>query len=313
MLFISEHSSVSSLLLSLRSLTISLLLVGASFLSAQAQLKVGAQIRPRAEFRNGFKTLPNQDLSPAFFIEQRSRLFADYNTEEFQVRINVQDVRIWGSTDQIYKTDLSTLTNVYEAWGLYRASPHWSFKFGRMNLDYDNARFLGDLDWAAQGRSHDALLVSYISDSADLRIDIGGAFNQQGFEPAMLFETFYTGVNNYKTMQFVWLNKQYQRADLSLLIHNDGRQLQSDSSLAMRQTYAIIGSGSLGGLDVGGERYYQGGKNGAGTNVRAYLIAAYATLGTGVTPLTLGFDYLSGSSAEDEIDRAFNPLYGTNH
>lgn len=278
-----------------------------------AQLTVGSQIRPRAEFRNGFKTLTQDNRDAAFFIEQRSRLFADYNAEKFRVKINFQDIRIWGSTSQIYKTDPNTTTNVYEAWGLYRLSPNWSFKLGRMDLDYDNARFLGDLDWAAQGRSHDAVLISYQSDSSDLRLDIGGAFNQQGFEPSKLSETFYTGVNNYKTMQFAWLHKELSKAKFSVLIHNDGRQIQGDSSVAMRQTYALIGSGKAGGLDVGGEFYYQGGKNAADVDVSAFLLSAFATFKTDLTPITLGFDYVSGTSIEDDKDKSFNPLYGTNH
>ncbi|MCG8318990.1 MAG: alginate export family protein [Cytophagales bacterium] len=277
-----------------------------------AQLIVGTQIRPRAEFRNGFKTLTEEGRDPAFFIEQRSRLFADYKAGPFQVKINFQDVRIWGSTSQIYKSD-PTLTNIYEAWGLYHFNPKWSVKIGRMDLDYDNARFLGDLDWAAQGRSHDAFLISFKNDSSDLRLDVGGAFNQIGFEPTKLSETFYAGVNNYKTMQFAWLHKKFAGAKLSMLIHNDGRQVASDSSLAMRQTYGLIGSGKVAGLDVGGEFYFQGGKNGADTDVSAFLVSAYATIKTGITPLTLGFDYVSGTSVNDNKDKSFNPLYGTNH
>lgn len=277
-----------------------------------AQLIVGTQIRPRAEFRNGFKTLTEEGRDPAFFIEQRSRLFADYKAGPFQVKINFQDVRIWGSTSQIYKSD-PTLTNIYEAWGLYHFNPNWSVKIGRMDLDYDNARFLGDLDWAAQGRSHDAFLISFKNDSSDLRLDVGGAFNQIGFEPTKLSETFYAGVNNYKTMQFAWLHKKFAGAKLSMLVHNDGRQVASDSSLAMRQTYGLIGSGKVAGLDVGGEFYFQGGKNGADTDVSAFLVSAYATIKTGITPLTLGFDYVSGTSVNDNKDKSFNPLYGTNH
>lgn len=279
----------------------------------QAQLTVGAQVRPRSEFRNGFKTLTTDNRSPAFFIEQRSRLFADYNTDAFEVKINVQDIRIWGSTGQIYKTDLNTVTNIYEAWGLYRLNPNWSFKIGRMDLDYDNARFLGNLDWAAQGRSHDALLITYQNDSSDFRLDIGGAFNQVGFEPTKLSETFYTGVNNYKTIQFIWLHKDFGDAKFSLLIHNDGRQIQADSTLGMRQTYGLIGSGDLGNLTIGGELYYQGGQNGADNNVSAFLLSSFATIKTPITPLTLGFDYLSGTSIQDGKDRSFIPLYGTNH
>lgn len=182
-----------------------------------------------------------------------------------------------------------------------------------MDLDYDNARFLGDLDWAAQGRSHDAFLISFKNDSSDLRLDVGGAFNQIGFEPTKLSETFYAGVNNYKTMQFAWLHKKFAGAKLSMLVHNDGRQVASDSSLAMRQTYGLIGSGKVAGLDVGGEFYFQGGKNGADTDVSAFLVSAYATIKTSITPLTLGFDYVSGTSVDDNKDKSFNPLYGTNH
>lgn len=277
-----------------------------------AQLTVGTQIRPRAEFRNGFKTLTQENRDPAFFIEQRSRLFASYNTDAFQVKINFQDVRIWGSTNQIYKTDLNTLTNIYEAWGLYRFNSNWSFKIGRMDLNYDNARFLGNLDWAAQGRSHDALLISY-QNSSDFRIDIGGAFNQAGFEPAKLASTYYEGVNNYKTSQFIWLHKKLSKAKFSFLVHNDGRQVLSDSTLAMRQTYGIITSGGLQGLNWGGELYYQGGKNAADNDVSAFLLSGFATIQTAFTPLTLGFDYLSGTSIKDTKDKSFSPLYGTNH
>ena len=276
------------------------------------QLTLGTQVRPRAEFRNGFKTLTEDSRDAAFFVEQRSRLFATYKASSFQVKVNLQDVRIWGSTNQIYKND-PTMTNVYEAWGLYNYNPNWSFKIGRMDLDYDNARFLGDLDWAAQGRSHDAFLVKFRNDSSSFQVDIGGAFNQTGFEPAKLFETFYTGVNNYKTMQFIWLHKKFANAKFSALIHNDGRQVQADSTVSMRQTYAVLGSGTVGGLKVGGEFYYQGGENGLGTDVSAILLSAYATVKAGTTPLTLGFDYVSGTSREDTKDKSFNPLYGTNH
>jgi len=228
--------------------------------SSMAQLTLGTQVRPRAEFRNGFKTLSDEDRSPAFFIEQRARLFADYNVEKFRVRINFQDVRIWGSTNQIFKTDSNVVTNVYEAWGLYRFSDTWSFKVGRMAWDYDNARFLGDLRWAAQSRSHDGLVFSYKNSTNNWQVDLGGAFNQVGFEPGILTKTFYSGVNNYKTNQFLYINKKLENAKLSLLIHNDGRQLQADSSLAMRQTYGLIGTGNIGDVGVGGELYYQGAK-----------------------------------------------------
>ncbi len=280
------------------------------------ELTLGAQIRPRGEFRNGFKTLTEKDRDAAFFIEQRSRIFAGFRTDKFQVKMNVQDIRVWGAVNQIHKSDPS-LFNVYEAWGEYFFTPKLSVRLGRMPLDYNNARFLGDLDWAAQGRSHDLALFIYEDDSAQWKLHAGSAFNQTSGppEPTRLANTVYTGVNNYKAMQFAWFQKKFSDTDLSLLFQNDGRQVTTaeDTTVAFRQTYAAIANHSAGDISVGGEFYYQGGKNAADNDVSAFLASAYFTWKTSLTPLTIGMDHLSGTSVSDTKDKSFAPLYGTNH
>ena len=127
--------------------------------SVQAQFTLSAEVRPRAEFRNGFKRLREAGTDPAFFVEQRTRLYADYRSARIQLYLAMQDVRIWGNADQIYKSD-PALTNFYEAWAQVNFNDRMSLRMGRQALDYDNARILGDLDWAQQGRSHDALLFT---------------------------------------------------------------------------------------------------------------------------------------------------------
>ncbi len=278
---------------------------------AYGQFTLSGEIRPRAEFRDGFKTINTAASDPAFFIEQRSRLYFNYQEDRLKFHLALQDVRIWGGTSQIYKGD-NALTNLYEAWGEYQMSSRTSVRVGRQALDYDNARFLGDLDWAQQGRSHDAVKFVY-QDTTGLSLHVGGAYNQ-GYdppEPRRLAGNFYDVVGNYKTMQFAWLHKDWAAADISLLIFNDGRQ-QADSSLAFRQTYGLINHWSLGKAKLGTELYYQGGKDPASLDVSAWLMAVSVTFNTAVTPLTLGVDYLSGSDG-DQTNRAFNPLYGTNH
>ena len=280
------------------------------------QLTVGAQVRPRAEFRNGFKTLTEDDRDAAFFVEQRTRLFTDYKTNKFRIRINIQDIRIWGSVDQIAKSD-PNLFNLYEGWGEYYISDKLAVRMGRMQLDYNNARFLGNLDWAAQGRSHDALKIHYKNDSRGVSFHAGVAFNQttDPREPARLFGTVYTGVSNYKHMQFAWFQKKFTNSDLSLLFQNDGRQVvvATDTLVASRQTYAVVGNHQRSGWSLGGEFYYQGGKNGSNNSVSAFLLALYITLKTDLTPVTVGIDHLSGTSITDTKDNSFDPLYGTNH
>lgn len=295
--------------LSVLSLLFCLFLVGHESL---AQTTVGAQLRPRGEFRNGFKTLTAKDRTPAFFIEQRTRLYATHKTPKFEVHINFQDVRLWGNTNQIYKTDNNSLTNIYEGWAKYNFNENWYLKIGRQALNYNNARFFGNLDWAQQGRSHDALLFGYKNDTTGVKIDAGLAFNQNGNEPTKLFETFYDG-NNYKAMQFIWFHKKVGSGQFSFLFQNDGRQVIADSSSVYRQTIGLVGMAKVGAVKLDGEFFYQTGKNTAKTNINAFLLSLDATFTTSVTPLTVGFDYLSGTSINDTEDKSFDPLYGTNH
>ncbi len=293
-----------------RSFVISFVLLLTSY-PVLAQLTISAEIRPRAEFRYGFKTLRGEGDQPAFFIEQRTRLNANFQNENIEAYISFQDVRIWGNTDQIYKTDPS-LTNLFQGWVKYNFFENWSFKLGRQTLDYDNARFLGDLSWAQQSRSHDALLFIFDNKTGS-QLHVGGAYNQSVNEPTQLFGTTYIGLNNYKTMQFAWFQKKGNSGSLSLLFHNDGRQVAADTSMAYRQTYAAIGNYQVNNLSLEGEFYYQGGKNETAQNVSAFLASLTATFKTGLTPLSLGFDYVSGTSLMDSKDKSFNPLYGTNH
>lgn len=278
------------------------------------ELTIGAQVRPRAEFRNGFKTLTAEDRDPAFFIEQRTRIFTDYKAERFRLHINLQDVRIWGAVDQIYKSD-PALFNIYEGWGEFFFNDRLSFRAGRMALDYNNARFLGNLDWAAQGRSHDALMLRWHDETWTLHV--AGAFNQTSTPPeqARLFGTLYTGVGNYKAMQMIWFQKKYERTDFSLLFHNDGRQFvnTADTTVAYRQTYGLVLNHAESDWSAGAELFYQGGKNGANTDISAFMLAANFTWKTDITPVTVGIDFLSGTALSDDQDNSFDPLYGTNH
>lgn len=219
---------------------------------------------------------------------------------------------MWGSTNQVYKSDPS-LFNLYEAYGEYRFTPFASIRVGRQELEYDNARFMGNLDWAQQGRSHDAVRFIY-ADSTGFAAHVGAAFNQHvPFEPAKLAGTYYESADNYKTMHYLWLHKEFGRAKISGLFFNDGRQRTADSTAFFRQTYGLTGERKLGPVLLGGELYYQGGKDPAGRTVRAYLASLRAAFATRLTPLTIGADYLSGSDATDTRNRAFMPLYGTNH
>lgn len=289
-----------------------IVLIGLSVDEVFGQFTLTGEIRPRTEFRNGFKRLRDAGDDPAFFIEQRSRIYMDFKKEKLSLYIALQDVRMWGNTNQIYKSDPS-LFNAYEAWAGYAFNDEYAFRLGRQALDYDNARFMGDLDWAQQGRSHDALLFTKKNADRNCQLHLALAFNQLiTNEPGKLEGTEYFA-DNYKSMIFGWWNKKFDEGAVSVLFHNDGRQVTVDTSVAHRQTYAVLGNYKIGGIVLDGELYYQGGRNGNDVQVSALMATIHGTIKTDITPITLGFEYLSGTARGEDKDLSFNPLYGTNH
>jgi hypothetical protein len=279
-----------------------------------AQFTLSGEIRPRAEYRDGFKTLLPEGTDAAFFVEQRSRLNASFISEKFDVYISFQDIRNWGATSQVYKTDPS-LSNVYQAWAAYKFNPRHSLAVGRMELDYDNVRILGNLDWAAQGRSHDLIKYEYKGDG--IRFHAGAAFNQDATTPEQnkLSNTYYNVSGNYKTMQFAWFHKDWQKSGLSILLMNNGVQSPADSSVNFSQTFGFYGTKNFGSVSLEYDAYYQFGNNPSGTDLSAYMFGVNATFWkTKPHNLSVGVDLLSGDkSTTADKDETFNPLYGTHH
>lgn len=288
-------------------------------LNAQSTFTLKAEVRPRTEYRHGFKKLINPDQqNAAFFTDQRTRLMASYSAPKYDFMVSYQDVRIWGEEAQVYKPTVgsgSAFAAVNQAWANLKFSKTTSLKVGRQEWDYDNVRILGNLAWAQQSRSHDGALF-VVKDSVQ-QFHIGAAYNQDGKTPEQtkLLETFYNVTGNYKTMQFLWYHRDFKKGALSLLALNNGQQAK-DSSTYFTQTLGGIGSIKLKKLKLEGEAYFQTGKETTGKEVNAWLLAASLTAPLGKKGNVIaGVDYLSGSSLDDAAtqNNAFNPLYGTHH
>ena len=282
--------------------------------TAMAQFTLSGEIRPRVEYRDGFKRPLEKGSDAAFFVEQRTRINAQFTAEKFNVYVSFQDVRNWGATAQIYKADPS-LQNLYEAWAAFKINPKHSILLGRAALDYDNARILGNLDWAAQGRSHDLLKYEFAGEHSKLHV--GAAFNQDANtpEPTKLSSTFYGVPGNYKTMQYAWFHQDWNSAGLSALFLNNGVQSAADSIVRFSQTAGVYGTASFGNVALEYDAYYQFGKNPSGRTVSAYLLGANLTFWK-ASPMnfTVGGDLLTGdNSSTAGTDETFNPLYGTHH
>ncbi|MEP1095622.1 MAG: alginate export family protein [Cyclobacteriaceae bacterium] len=291
---------------------LTLLLMIGSVGSIQAQLTLSGEFRPRSEYRHGFATLAVEDQDPAFFVEQRSRLNTLFVQEKYSIKIVFQDVRTWGSQSQLVNND-GSLTTVHEAWGSLRLSVTSNLKIGRQEIILDDSRLFGNVAWAQQARSHDAILFENAKD--DFSLKLAAAYNQDG---PQISTNYYSIARSYKTLQFLWLKKKLGSLNTSFLFLNNGLQsgTPTDGETNFSQTVGTNIDLPLDQITPGGSIYYQTGKDGAGNDINALqyqLDLNYKA--NDKTNFLLGYEVLSGNdeTSTSTDNKAFNPFYGTNH
>lgn len=277
----------------------------------KAQFSLNGEFRPRAEYRQGFQTLMAPDDRAAFFISQRTRINMNHGGENFSFGFSLQDIRVWGEVAQLNRSDLNS--SVHEAWGEIRATGNLSIIAGRQEIIYDNSRIFGNVDWAQQGRSHDAAILKW-SGGNRLSVHAGLAFNQ---ESERVRGTIYN-LNNYKTFQYLWVNKQWERLSGSFLFLNNGMQHSATKTTFSQTTglHTVFGTGKL---NLSGSVYLQTGRDAAYRPVVAHYLALQVERpAEGGTTIVAGYELLSGTDQSDMwgpgyTNRSFTPLYGTNH
>ena len=285
--------------------------------STYAQLTVDAEVRPRFEYRHGFKTLFPNDTDPAAFVSQRTRLNATYKMEKMLFRLSFQDVRVWGDVPQLNSADNNGLS-VHEAWAQIFLKENFSLKAGRQEIIYDDSRIFGNVAWAQQARSHDVAMLKY--KKGKFKADLGAAFNQ---DSESLTGTVLTTPNTYKAFQFAWLHNDWEDFSASFLILNNGLQYIADEESEDENetrysqtvgTHLLYKKGKVG---LSSNLYYQTGKDVADNDLSAYLISLDGSYKvTDKIKLGLGGELISGNdngAPSNGDNNAFTPFYGTNH
>ena len=282
-------------------------------LSSFAQeLDVSLQLRPRLEYRNGYKTLLDKDQDATSFVSQRSRLKLDFSNEKLQLRFSVQNIRIWGDVPTMTTADKNGIA-VFEALGTYSLSPKLSFSLGRQVLSYDNQRIFGEVDWAQQGQSHDAALLVWLP-RKNQRLDLGFALNSDNEN---LFDTPYR-VNNYKNMQFAWYHLDFNKSGISFLLLNTGYGFPVSESKQELQYMQTAGSyydfrrnnwfGDFYGYGQFGKKVNRDLQAFNFGGIINYNISEKWSIGA-------GGEFLSGTNMDSTSEdlKSFTPLFGTNH
>jgi alginate export protein len=285
-----------------------------SIFTANAQFTVTGEIRPRAEYRNGYRSLATVDMNPAFFIEQRTRLNFGYKSEGYIFKITFQDVRTWGNEPQLIVGD-GKWTTIHETWAKIILSDKLALKVGRQEISYDDERIFGPVGWAQQARSHDAAILQF--NQNEWKADLVLAFNQDRPQSTT---TYYSTSANYKALQTLWINRKTENFEGSFLFLNNGLEggTEDNPKINYSQTIGTRLGGKINDWTGHFEFYYQGGKlrNGT-TKLNASLIGfdLKYKISKPVSAL-LGYQRLSGNSQINQdttVSNAFTPFFGTNH
>ena len=302
-----------------------LLFVVFAFRGKSQELSIDADIRPRLEYLNGFGSLLPDGVDAGLFVQQRSRLKFGYTTDKFSTYLSVQDVSVWGDTPQIAAADNNNSFSLAQAWIDFKFGSGWSTKLGRQALSYDDQRIFGGLDWAMQGRFHDAALLKYSKEG--FKFDLGVAFNQNGVSrQTTLFDPNNAGnaraVFDYKGMVYAWLHKDWEKFSASVLVANNSYQNLGDDGQTPvdgnvnRQTFGThLVAKPTKGLSIAANVYGQTGEFTEDIDLSAYNAMLEVTYKPGKTLFGLGFETLSGDEnggTDGEIE-SFFPIFGTNH
>ena len=281
---------------------------------------LSGEIRPRTEFRHGFKTVPATDADYALFTNQRSRLNFDYKSDLVKVFISLQDIRTWGNTKQLVN-NAGEYTAIHQAWAEFKLFGNVSAKLGRQEIILDNHRILGNVGWAQQARSHDAAMFNYGSDNFTVKTAL--AFNQEG-EPN--FGTDYSLAGSYKAMQLIWMNYKAESFNISGLFLNNGQQnpqIAGDKRTIYSQISGLRAEFSKEKLSANANVYLQSGKLPTANTLYDFINVSGSLLGGElgykVSPkfsILAGYEQMSGNdelNLDPENYKSFTPYYGTNH
>lgn len=283
--------------------------------SITAQFRIDAELRPRVEYRHGYRTIFPENEDASALVSQRTRLSTKYTIKDFELFISVQNIRLWGDVSQLNKNDENGVA-VFQAWAKFNFNEYLTLKLGRQEIGYDDLRFFGTSNWVQQGRAHDAAMFRYAKN--DFSLDVGLAYNQS--ENSLTGNTLFTP-STYKSMQLARSYRSFNNFSVSLLFANIGFQFLDENNANNNSTYH---NQTFGGyfkyykskLTLHNTIFGQIGKDLAGNNLQSCLYHFSGSWEENKTTFMLEFQYLSGNEGgtpNEGKNKAFTPFFGNNH
>jgi hypothetical protein len=282
------------------------------------QLMIQAELRPRAEYRRGYRNIMATNQEDAFFVSQRSRINLYYSLPKISFGFSIQDVRVWGDEGVYTSTGVfgdNAALDLNEAWMSIILYPKGSLSIGRQFWSYEDERILSPRGWNQSQIKYNA--ITFKHNSASIRFDLGLSWNSSA--EAITGNEY--PADKMKTMNFIYLKKDilpwFSLSGMAIL--SGFTETDSTQALNLSATY-------FGYINIRHERLkatvsgsYQHGESRKGKETSAYMLSLRADYQFGKVRLGAGADYLSGNDAADKSqsyrtkEHSYDILYGARH
>ena len=253
---------------------------------ADGEDRIMLQVRPRSEWRDGYKRLRQPGDAGELLTMQRTRLTWHHGTEKWEVRLGFQDVRTFG--DMAGNTAGYGAFAATESWGAWKPNANARVTAGRQRIAFDNERIVGAVNWSQYGRFLDGFRWDQTTALGTTTVALTWD------APAGL-----TRIMGYH----VYSNERHR---FSFLYFDQKSSLEPTASVVTAGA-TWTGKAKSKVLSWVIEGYVQEQANGQPASYMGVAELHYKSSALGKA--TLALDWLEG----DARGRAFHPFLGTNH
>ncbi len=278
------------------------------------QIKLEAEIRPRTEYRDGYKMLHKKENNPSLLVTQRTRLILTYKNEKIGFKIVPQDVRIWGGEDHINTSGINISNegiDIHEAWFSFNIRKNSLLKIGRQELNYNDQRLLAKRNWNQNGLAYDMIKFEYNPENCNFHAGLSWNNSSDNLDGNIYPNS------RYKTVDFLWFNKELSSGSTISFLGITTGSMQSDTTEKMyfNETLGTFFELNKNKLGFRASGYYQFGKNRFGDLESAYLADLQGLFKINLLEIVSGITYISGNkqNIDSNKDHTFDMLYGARH
>lgn len=269
--------------------------------------QLSIEYRPRFEYRNGYKKLPDDTTKAAAFVSQRSRLILSYERQKIKIKTSIQDIRVWG---QYGLGSTASGLGIFETYVEPSLGKFCSIRIGRQAVELDNGRLFSRSNWNQASKAHEGL--NFIILRKKLHSELMAFYNQSGEQ---IFGTQYGLLSKTYTALAVHYLEWNAAKWLDLMVMNavDGYQnAQSPSVMYTRATSGGRFTLNYKKFSFTNAAWYQYGQLSTGQRISAYYFQPEFSFRSRPVAVRLGMEYMSGNNGNStsSISHSFNTLYG---